>query len=326
MQIAGPGAALAEHGGRIAVLRGDREVWRSVGRFRVNGVFATVGPRAVAFSYDDFARGSPGPSLYVAPLHGSERKVASGELPLGWTAAGRLLSWRFRQGLFGLFLRRADGSLLRQVGARLRELRFEPASRTALALTRAGVLERYDGRWHRLADLRALGFGRRASFEPLAGGLVGVLEDGHVAILRRDGTRFASAQFPARRRSFSVAGQSGLVANASGHAVAFAVTSGNDGSARVGRESLYVLRAGDREPTRLYDGRLRFAVCERWAGLDWHGDWLLYATTEGMTFALDTRAPARRIDLTRLVARFRVEGRRRQDLRRPNRPGRRGDS
>src|SRR5439155_15300326 len=86
-------------------------------------------------------------------------------------------------------------------------------------------------------------------------------------------------------------------------AVAFAVTSG-DGSAGVGHESLYVLRAGDHRANEVYSGRLKFAVCERWANLRWHGDWLLYATTEGKTLALDSRPPARRIDLTWLVGRF----------------------
>jgi hypothetical protein len=49
---------------------------------------------------------------------------------------------------------------------------------------------------------------------------------------------------------------------------------------------------------------LRFAVCERWASLSWHGEWLLYATTEGRTIALDARSPARRVDLTSLVRRL----------------------
>jgi hypothetical protein len=122
-------------------------------------------------------------------------------------------------------------------------------------------------------------------------------------VLRRDGTLFASARLPAGRRT-SVAGQSGLIANPTGNVVAFTVTHGNDGSASVGRESVVLLRAGDRAPSEVYTGSLRFAVCERWADLAWHGPWLLYATTEGRTLAFDTRAATRRIDLTDLVARF----------------------
>jgi hypothetical protein len=304
MQIAGPSAQVVQRGARIAVLHAGREVWRSTGSFRAAAVFATLGPHAVAFGDEDLARGDPATDLYVAPLNGRERKVAKGEQPLGWTASGRLLTWKFRRGFFDLYVHKADGSLLARAGARLRELRFQPATRTVLALSRSDVLERYDDHWQRVADLRALGFGRHASFEPLAGGLIGVLEDRHAAVLRHDGALFASARFARRQRAFSLAGQSGLVANAAGTAVAFAVTSGDDGYASVGRESLYVLRAGDRSPREVYSGALRFAVCERWASLDWHDDWLLYATTEGKTLALDSRTPARSVDLTRLVARF----------------------
>ncbi len=304
MQIAGPGVPVVQRGGRIAVLRGGREVWRSTERFRAVAVFATLGRRVVGFSYERYARGRSSEVLYVAALEGREREIASDEQPLGWTSSGRLLTWRFRQGFLGLYLRGSDGSLLGRIGARLREIRFQPASRSVLALSRSGVLERYDGRWRRLADLRALGFGRRASFEPLAGGLIGVLEGTHVAVLRRDGALFASARFRRQRGAFSVAGQSGLVANAAGSEVAFAVTRDDNGNAPAGWESLYVLRAGNSSAREVYSGRLRFAVCERWTNLGWHGDWLLYATTEGKTLALDSRTPTRRIDLTQLVRRF----------------------
>ncbi len=302
MQIAGPNATVVQRGPRLAVLRDRREVWRSVGRFRAAGVFATLGRGAVAFSYEDYRRGRASERLYVARLGARERAVATEERPLGWTRDGRLLTWRFRHGSFGLYLRSADGSLRARIGARLRELRFQPANRTLLALTRSGMLERYHGRWQRLADLRALGFGRRVSFEPLADGLVGVLEGTDVAVLRRDGSLFASARFRPRRQPFSVAGQSGLVASTTGTAVAFAVTSRNRRNGGSGREAVYVLRAGDRKARELYSGRLQFAICERWTSLAWHGDWLLYAATEGTTVALNSRTPTRRIDLTKLTS------------------------
>jgi hypothetical protein len=54
----------------------------------------------------------------------------------------------------------------------------------------------------------------------------------------------------------------------------------------------------------LYRGRLRFAICERWVSLSWHGNWLLYATTEGQTIALDSNSPGRRADLSGLVRRL----------------------
>ena len=243
-------------------------------------------------------------ALYVAPLGGREREIAAGEGPLGWTRGGNLLTWRYHAGLIGVYLRTSRGTLIGRVGARLREIRFDPRSRSLLALSRSGLLERYDGRWHRLADLRLRGFGKPATFEPLDGGLIGVLQNGHVAVFRRDGSLFASARFP-HRRTVSVAGESGLVANASGTAAAFAVTIGdNGGGGGPGRETLYLLQAGDRRASMLYSGRLTFAICERSANLAWHNNWLLYATPEGRTLLLDSRTPRRRVNLTRLVRRL----------------------
>ena len=123
-------------------------------------------------------------------------------------------------------------------------------------------------------------------------------------VLRPDRAPFASARFHARRQLFSVAGQSGLVANAAGSAVAFAVTGGDSGSGGTGRESLYVLQAGDRGAREVYSAPVQFAVCERWASLSWHGDRLLYAATEGTTLMLDSRDPTRRVDLTSAVHRL----------------------
>jgi hypothetical protein len=305
MQIAGPGAAVVQHGGRIAVLRDGREVFRSAGRFRAAGVFALVGRRAVAFSYEDYSRGDgKTAALYVAPFLGREREVASGERPLGWTRDGKVLTWRFQAGLVGVYLRTSAGALIGRVGGRLREIRFDPSSRSVLALSRSGLLERYDGRWQRVADLGVRGFGEAAVFEPLGGRLIGVLENGHVAVFRGGGSLFASASFP-RRRTVSVAGESGLVANASGTVVAFAVTIGdNGGGGGPGREKLYLLHAGDRRASIFHSGRLDFVICERSVNLAWNDDWLLYATPEGKTLLLDSRASGGRVDLTGLVRRL----------------------
>ncbi|HEY3207341.1 MAG TPA: hypothetical protein VGJ58_10365 [Gaiellaceae bacterium] len=253
MLVAGGGACLVQRGGRIAVLRNGREVWRSSGRYRLIGVFAKLGPRAVAFSYDSYSRLRSKQTLLVTPLGGRERVIARNERPLGWTRGGELLTWRFRQGAVGVYLRGADGRLLRRLAARLAEIRFEARTGKLLMLSRAGVLWRHDGRRReRLADLRALGFARRPTIELVDGDLIGVLAPSRVAVLRRDGSLFASASFRPRGRRFSVAGNSGLVANPGGTAVAFTVTEGNTSYRSLGRESVYVLRAGDRRASRTY--------------------------------------------------------------------------
>jgi hypothetical protein len=305
MLIAGEGACLVQLRGRIAVVRNGREVWRSAGRYRLNGVFAKLGPRAVAFSYERYDRRPPTQRLLLAPLGGRERVVARDEWPLGWVRGGRLLTSSFRKGAAGVYLRAADGTALRRVATGLAEIRFDPATRTLFMLSRAGVLSRYDGRRREpLVDLSALGFASRPTIEVLEGSLIGVVGRARVAVLRRDGSLFASALFRPRGKHFSVAGNSGLVADRSGTAVAFTVTRGNTGYRSVGRESVYALRAGDRRASPVFTHRVRFALCARWTGLSWHGDWLLYATTEGSTWAIDTTRPDRRIDLTAVARRL----------------------
>jgi hypothetical protein len=304
MLIAGEGACLMQRGGRIAVVRNGRDVWRSTGHYRLNGVFAKLGRRAVAFSYERYDRRRPTQTLLIAPLGGRERVVAYDEWPLGWTRGGDLLTWRFRQGAVGAYLRSADGTMLRRVVAGLAEIRFDDQTQTLFMLSRSGVVSRYDGRRReRLVDLRTLGFAPRPTIELLDGGLIAVVSRLRVAVLRRDGSLFASAIFRRGKHS-GVAGDSGLVANRTGTAVAFTVTVGNTGYRSVGRESIYVLREGDRSSSRVGSHRLRFALCERWAGLSWHGEWLLYAVTEGRTEAIDTTRRDRRIDLTALSERI----------------------
>lgn len=304
MLVAGEGACLVERGGHIAVSRNGREVWRSTGRYRLNGVFAKLGPRSVAFSYDSYTRRKSTQTLLLASLDGRERAIARNERPLGWTRRGELLTWRFRQGAVGVYLRAADGTMLRRLAARLAEIRFEARTQTLFMLSRAGVLSRHDSRRReRLADLRALGFARRPTIELLDGGLIGVVSRFRVAVLRHDGSLFASASFRPRGKRFSVASNSGLVANRAGTGVAFTVTEGNTGYRSRGRESVYVLRAGDQRASVAYSHRLRFALCERWAGLSWHHGWLLYAATEGRTVAIDTTRPDRQIDLTSVAER-----------------------
>ena len=123
-----------------------------------------------------------------------------------------------------------------------------------------------------------------------------------MAILRANGSLFASARFPPGRR-WNAAGNSGLVAASDGSAVALTLTEGNTGYASRGAEWLLVLRQGDRVARVLHRQPLRFAVCERWTALSWRDEWLLYSSTEGRTLALDT-ARRRVVDLTPLVARL----------------------
>lgn len=286
-------------GGRLAAHRGAARLWQSRRRYRrlFDLQSAAVGPGAVAFTYRS--------RLFVAAggYRAAERAVARGERPLGWSRNGLL----FTSSGFGdgrdVRVRAADGTFVAVLQRKPRGLRFDAATQTLLIVTRDARVERFDGRsTTSLVRLRDLRMPAWTWAEPLAGGLIGLSAQHRVAILRSDGSLFASASFP-RGRRWNAAGNSGLVADPGGRAVALTLTEGNTGYASRGAEWLLVLREGDRVARVLHRERLRFAVCERWATLAWRGDWLLYSSTEGHTFALDT-GRRRLVNLTSLVARL----------------------
>jgi hypothetical protein len=285
--------------GRLELSRGAERIWRSTARyarpFMLEG--AAVGDRAVAFAYRS--------RLFVATGgdRAVERPVARNERPLGWTRDGLLVTSRVREEGGDVRVREGNGSLVAVVEARPHSLRFDRATQTVLMVNRYGRVARFDGRSaNELVALHRLGMPVTSSIEPLAGGLIGVVAARRVAILRADGSLFASARFPPGRR-WSAAGNSGLVADPEGRAVALTLTEGNTGYASDGAEWLLVLREGDRVARVLHREVLTFAVCERWTTLAWHDRWLLYSSTEGRTLALDT-ARRRLVDLTPFVARL----------------------
>jgi hypothetical protein len=285
-------------GGRLTAHRGGYRLWRSAGRYSGLPVLegAAAGPDAVAFSYRS--------RLFVAAggYRAAERLVAHREHPLGWSRDGLLFTRGFAAGS-DVRLRAADGTFIAVVQRKPRAVHFDQASQSLFVVTRDGRAERFDGRsTTSMARLRELGMPVTSWIQPLAGGLVGVSTQRRVAILRSDGSLFASARFPTGRR-WNAAGNSGLVAASDGSAVALTLTEGNTGYASRGAEWLLVLREGDRVARVLHRQPIRFAVCERWATLSWRDEWLLYSSTEGRTLALDN-GRRRVVDLTPLVARL----------------------
>lgn len=286
-------------GGRLEVNRGGQRVWHSARRyprlFQLEG--AAVDSSAVAFTYASRLFVAAGGHLAV------ERPVARNERPLGWSRDGLLFTSRMRGEGGDVRLRGPEGAFISVVEPRPRAVRFDPVTRALLMVNRYGRVARFDGRnTTELADLRRLGMPVTSWIEPLAGGLIGVTASRRVAILRADGSLFASARFPPGRR-WSAAANSGLVADPNGQVVALTLTEGNTGYASDGAEWLLVLREGDRVARVLHREPLKFAVCERWTTLAWQDRWLLYASTEGRTLALDT-GRGRVVDLSRLVARL----------------------
>lgn len=292
MATAGNGAPVVQRGPEITVVAHGKTVWRSRGHFKANGVFALVGPRVVAFTYlGPFTKHGEQTALYLAPFGGTERRIASDEYPLGWTADGNLLTWGH-----GIQLRTPGGRPLRRVLSRSRQVQFDQQTRTLLAISHRNVLERYrNGRWSTVANLTRLGLNRHPSFQQLAGGLIGLVDRERVTVLRHNGSPFASARF----HSGQVAGFSGLVANAAGTAVAFVVTHGTPAQGH-GRQTVEFLRAGDRRATLLHTGTVPLG-CGAWTTLAWHNHWLIDSAAGGQTLLLDTTTRKRPVDLTPLV-------------------------
>jgi hypothetical protein len=286
--------------GRLTIGHGRRTLWRSRGRHfrdaRDSGIGAVVSGRtAVAFSVFRGRR----LSLYVARLGRAERVVATGETPLGFTAGAALVSERGRT----LLLRRGGRDWHpRRLSSGASDVVFDHAAHAVYFVDR-GRLERFDGaRVTRLATLTALRVGERPQIEPL-GRLVGVHSSSRLAVLRPDGRVFASTALPRPARRADVV-SSALAVDGDADAVAFTVTHGNSAYGSRGSELVYLLRPGEAAARVVFRERLRFAVCERAAELAWRGRWLLYSTSEGRVALIDTRRPARSVDLSETVARL----------------------
>jgi hypothetical protein len=155
-------------------------------------------------------------------------------------------------------------------------------------LTRA-----YGTRTWRLGSLRGFGMSRQTSMTPL-GGPVELLDSNRLAIVRPDGSLFASTPLP--RDGHQADGpSSALVIAPDTRAVAFTVAFAG------GTEVTYLLRAGARTAAPIHVAHVAFAPCERGAGLQWHGSWLLYSNTEGNLAVINSAAPHRSIELDSVV-------------------------
>lgn len=285
-------------GGHLVVGRWQKRLWRSAGSFPrpYEAGAITVGPKAIAFSYSNRV-----PRLYLAPLGGRERLVATGEYPIGWTRGG-LYTGTSRGG--GLRLRSAGGVLRATLARQVYDYAYDHASGRLYFLAR-GNLVRADGAEQRpIASLARLGLaaGRALQLQPL-GRLVALTDRRRLVVLRPDGSLFAAARLPrGRTRVDGISSQIAAAANAQG--VAFTATRGNTAYGSQGSETVYLLRPGAQSARAVHTERVRFAVCERGAGLQWHGRWLLYAASEGNTSIVDASHPQHAIDLARTVRRL----------------------
>lgn len=275
--------------------RWQRRRWRSSGRFPVAYAVGAIalGRRELAFSYGNRRTG-----LYVARLGGSERRVAGGEFPLGWTSGGLYT----RRGRGAALLLRSGGGALRATLARqVFSYVYDRASGSLYFLAHGSLIRAHGAEQQRLAALARLGLspGPDLQLQPL-GRLVALRDARRLVVLRENGSAFAATRLPsARARADGVS--SAISAAADAHEVAFTATRGNSAYGSSGTESVYLLGPGARSARVLHTERVRFAVCERAADLAWHGRWLLYSASEGNLAIIDTSGPHRAVELGRVV-------------------------
>lgn len=287
--------------GQLVLGRAMRTVWRSRDRYGSGrgygvGTIALSADR-VAFSFAALPAGWRRTTLYLAPRGGAERAVARGEAPVGWTAAGTLVTWG---GKGVLRLRSGDGRLLRTFASRVYTFVFDRQSRALLYLAHGG-LERFDGRGLRtVVWLQTVGLRSPLTIEPL-GGLVALRDQRRLVVVRAGGGVVSTTPLPRLDLRTDVI-SSAPAADGSGD-VAFTASRGNTGHGSTGTETVYLLRPGARRAVPIFRDRVAFAVCERQAALAWHGRWLLYSTSEGYAAAINASTGAA-VDVSRATLRL----------------------
>ncbi len=258
-----------EHG-HVIVGRGRTAVWRSRETLATGqiGVIA-AGRHAVAFQHDH--------RLYMAPLGGAERPIAARELPLGWTAAGLYTySYPRRE----LLLRRDNGEILKTVGRRPLEYQFDLGSGSLYFLEHGVLIGARGTHVWRLASLSGVGMSANTFVQPV-GGLVELLDDRRLAVVRPDGSLFASTPVGGVDRITSA-----LTISPGASTVAF---TGLTGPLRhPTAENVYLLRAGAHAAIAVHRQAGSFGGCVQWADLQWHGSRLLYRNSDGDHAEIDT--------------------------------------
>jgi hypothetical protein len=210
------------------------------------------------------------------------------EQPLGWTRAGL----RFTSAAGVVTFRTRPG----RTSMRLRTARdlfwFDAGSGTLLLVTPDEELIRTDGRnTQSLGAVSSLGLSHWSEIQPLPSGRIALLGRGLV-ILDPDGAVVAA---DSRRRG-------GLPTESPSGAVAI-ISPANPGNYYAARESVRLLRPGDRSSTPLFVNDYTPLGCGRSPSLAWRGKTLLYSTPEGKVVAIDIGS-GERVDLTEVVARL----------------------
>jgi hypothetical protein len=270
----------------LAVGRGHELLWRSHEQIAANQLgLVAAGPNAVAFQHDH--------RLYIAPLGGAERAVASRELPLGWTTGG-LYTYSYPRR--ALLLRDNAGTVVKTIGRRPQEYQFDLATGGLYFFSHGVLIGARGEHVRRLASLHSLGMSPNAWLQPF-GRLIELMDDRRLDVVRPDGSLFASTPVGHLDRISSLIA---IAPDAS--AVAFTALTGS--TRHPDAENVYLLRAGAHAAPVVHDQPGSFGGCSQWASVKWHGSWLLYSDNDGKLAAVDTAGAHRTIDLNGLARRL----------------------
>ena len=286
--------------GHLLIGRGMERLWRSHNTYRgpINSDLGAValGRKALAFG---FFRGRR-PDLYVARYGGRERLAARGESPLGFVPSGALVTLEDKSQ--ALVLRSDSGRLERLIAPHVIEPQRDLHSGMLVYRVRHRLFV-FDGTHPRqIAGLRRLGIRGTPQIEPL-GRLVAVHDQRRLVVVAYDGRLRASTALPTRPKRADMVSSS-VEANQAGTAVAFTATKGNTAYGSSGRETVYVLGAGDRQARPVLTEQVTFKVCERMASLAWRGRWLLYGNSERQAAIVDISGERPALDLSEVIARL----------------------
>jgi hypothetical protein len=285
-RFAGPGqkgsgyvGLIGGRGGRLNFYEQGRVRWRSHRRHQWGSGVSHF--RSLAFLS---SRGR----LYITDLTRHERAVGVRfEFPLGWTRTGLLVTVQRNV----VRARTRSGRLVRILEERAGNRIFDPESRTLLYVSRRQELVRTDGdRTQTLASLERLRLDRWVDVRPIEGGRVALVGD-RLVVLGSDGSVVASD-----RRHYN------LPVISSRGAIAMISTGPLDGRSRA-KESVRLLRPGERSSTLLFANEVGALGCGHWPTLEWRGDDLLYSTSEGDVVVIDPDRGAQ-LDLSAVVGRL----------------------
>jgi hypothetical protein len=237
------------------------------------------------------------PVLYAARLDGEESRIASGEIPLGWTRAGALLTLSIRGGV--LRARSTTGSVERTIARRVSGEAFLGSRRVVFFVARQ-KLGLFDGTAVRqLGTLYDYGLSARTSLIALHDHLV-LADAKRLVVLGSDGSLLSSTALPrpANAPHSRASTLSGALAESANGTIAFTATRGD------GFEDVYLLPAGTDAASMVYREAVTYVVCEHTTQLAWRGSWLLYSASEGYAAAINTPDPATSLDLSALMHRM----------------------